>query len=456
MSKTRIFWPSYSVLLITCLLATAALAGVSPEEAAKLDSELTPLGAIRSGNEDGTIPPWEGGITTAPAGFEPGMFHPDPFPGDEVLFTITAENVDQYQDKLSPGQVAMLQRYPDSWRMPVYPTRRSASYPDFVYEASKENAVTASLIESGNGVQNARVTSPFPMPQNGLECIWNHTMRYRGGSIYHIIGQATPTPGGKYTMVTMEEKVLFPYNDPEASTETIGNRLIYFLQTVSAPARLAGNILLVHDTLNQVVEPRKAWVYNPGQRRVRRAPNIAYDNPGTASDAQRTSDNLDMFNGAPDRYDWELVGRREIYVPYNSYMVHSDELKYKDILQPGHLNPDYLRYELHRVWIVDARVKEGTSHIYARRTFYFDEDSWQALLVDQYDGRGEIWRVSNAYCINYYEVPMVWDTLQVHYDLQNGRYLTYGLNNEGKVERIGLELSVSEYNPSALRQMGRR
>jgi hypothetical protein len=249
---------------------------------------------------------------------------------------------------------------------------------------------------------------------------------------------------------------MFPYNDPEATTETIGNRLIYFLQTITAPARLAGNILLVHDTLNQVAEPRKAWVYNPGQRRVRRAPNVAYDNPGTASDAQRTNDQLDMFNGAPDRYDWELMGRQEMYVPYNSYQLHSGELKYKDILIAGHLNPEYLRYELHRVWISDARIKEGTSHVYARRTFYFDEDSWQAVLVDQYDGRQQIWRLSEAHCINYYEVPLYWETVQAIYDLQNGRYLGYGLNNEDKIETFGEEMPVNEFNPSALRRMGRR
>jgi len=279
MSETRRTSMSFCAMLMTGLIVTAAFANVSPEDAAKLENELTPVGAIRAGNEDGTIPPWEGGITTPPAGYEIGDHHPDPFADDEILFTITAENLDQYRDKLSPGQLAMFERYPDSWRMHVYPTRRSASFPDFVYEACKDNAVNAILIETGNGVTNARVTSPFPIPQDGLECIWNHTMRYRGGSIEHVIGQATPTPGGSYTMVTLEERVLFPYNDPEASTETIGNRLIYFLQTITAPARLAGNILLVHDTLNQVAEPRKAWVYNPGQRRVLHAQWMAVLRP---------------------------------------------------------------------------------------------------------------------------------------------------------------------------------
>ena len=223
-----------------------------------------------------------------------------------------------------------------------------------------------------------------------------------------------------------------------------------------APARLAGQSILIHETINQVKEPRKAWTYNPGQRRVRRAPNVAYDNPGTASDGQRTSDQNDMFNGSPDRYDWTLVGRQEMYVPYNSYKLHSGDLSYDDIIRPGHINPDLLRYELHRVWVVDAKLKEGTSHIYARRTFYIDEDSWQILAMDQYDNRGEIWRVSEAHVINYYQVPLLWQTLEVHYDLQNGRYLAIGLNNQERPEMFNIEMDKRDFTPNALRRKGRR
>lgn len=450
--------PWIVILAAVAVLASASMAqaGVTAEEAAKLDGELTPFGAIRAANAAGTIPAWDGGITTPPAGYAPGMHHPDPYAADAVLFRITAANLEEHRDKLSPGQIAMLERYPDSWRLLVYPTRRSASYPDFVYEAAKGNATSAQLTAAGNGVTGARVTSPFPIPQQGVEAIWNHLMRYRGETIRRVTRQAAPTAGGSYTLITIAEDVLFPYANQQASTETIGNRLAYFLQTVSAPARLAGNILLVHETLNQISEPRKAWVYNPGQRRVRRAPNVAYDNPGTASDGQRTNDQLDIFNGAPDRYEWTLVGRREMYVPYNSYRLHSNALTYDSILSEGHVNPAHLRYELHRVWVVDGKVREGTSHIYARRVFYFDEDSWQILAADQYDSRGEIWRVSEAYCINYYDVPMIWDTLQAHYDLQNGRYLVYGLNNEDQIDEFGLALNVDDFTPSAMRTLGRR
>ena len=234
------------------------------------------------------------------------------------------------------------------------------------------------------------------------------------------------------------------------------NRLLNFKQAVTAPARLAGGILLVHESLNQVAQPRDAWLYNPGQRRVRRAPQVAYDNPGTAADNMRTSDQLDMFNGAPDKYDWTLVGKKEIYVPYNAYRLQDPKVKYKDILTPLHMNPDQTRYELHRVWVVDATLKKGERHIYKRRTFYIDEDSWQILVVDQYDNRDQLWRVSEGHAMNFYNVPAVWTAAETHVDLQAGRYLVMGLFNEGRVHDFNLKRTEADFTPDALRTSGMR
>jgi hypothetical protein len=457
MKKREILWMCGGLGALLGLASPMAPAWgkVSAEEAAKLGAELTPLGAVQAGNADGTIPAWDGGITQPPAGYQKGMHHPDPFADDQPLFRITAQNAAAHADRLTPGQKAMFDRYPDTWFMDVYPTRRSASYPQRIYDAAIRNATTAELAEDGNGVANAMATCPFPIPQNGLEVIWNHFLRYRGLSFYRTIGQATPTASGAYTMVELDEQVYLPYAQPGATIESVNNRLGFFLQVVKAPARLAGSILLVHETLNQKVEPRQAWTYNPGQRRVRRAPNVAYDNPGTASDAQRTNDQLDQYNGAPDRYNWELQGRRELFIPYNSYRIHATQDN-DTILQAGHVNPNLLRYELHRVWVTDATLKEGTSHIYARRTFYLDEDSWQIAVVDAYDKRGDIWRVSETHLINYYENPLVWETLLCHYDLQNGRYQAFGLNTGAGVDAFDVEFNLDQFTPEGLRRLGRR
>lgn len=451
----------FGTAFMTLLAPLVALPGVvtaapSAEKVSQLGKDLTPLGAIRAGSSDGTIPEWTGGITTPPAGYRPGMHHLDPYAGDKPRFRVTAKNLSSYESLLSPGQVALLRRYPETWYLEVYPTRRSASYPQRIYDAAMDNAKNARLTEDGNGVVGASISIPFPVPENGLHAIWNHLLRYRGDTTQRDVGQVSPTADGSYTMVRITDETFWAYMQPGATVDSINNRLAYFLQTVTAPPRLAGTILLVHETLNQRAEPRNAWTYNPGQRRVRRAPNVAYDNPGTASDSQRTSDQLDMFNGAPDRYDWKLIGRKELLVPYNSYKVHSEKIAVDDLVKPGHLNPELLRYEVHRVWHVEATLKPGTSHIYKRRSFYFDEDSWQALVVDQYDARDQVWRVSEAHPINYYDVPLLWDTLQVHHDLQNGRYLAFGINNQFPIEKFNAPMDLASFSPDALRREGRR
>jgi hypothetical protein len=450
--KTKNLLLSFLCSLSTVLGASAA---ISAADAGRLGQDLTPLGADKAGNSDGTIPAWTGGITTPPAGYTPGMHHPDPFKDDQVLFTISAANADKYADKLTAGHVALLKAYAD-YVMPVYATRRSASNPQRIYDATRQYATTAALTAGGNGVSGAVVGIPFPIPQNGLEVIWNHLTRYRGIAANRNISQAAPQRNGSYTLVDFEDEFLFNYVRDGIQEKDLDNVLIYFKQAVAAPARLAGSILVVHETMDQVKEPRRAWLYNTGQRRVRRAPNIAYDNPGTAADGMRTSDQFDMFNGAPDRYEWKLTGKKEMYVPYNSYKLHSGDLKYSDILKPLHINQDLTRYELHRVWVVEATLKPGISHVYSRRTFYIDEDSWQILAVDQYDGRGQLWRVSEAHCINYYDAQTFWSTLEVHTDLIAGRYLAIGLDNEAKMYDFSLKRTPQDYTPSTLRQEGVR
>jgi hypothetical protein len=442
---------------VLCFTLPLAQAKISAEQAAKLGGdELTPVGAERAGNADGTIPPWTGGITEYPAGYTEGDRLVDPFANDEVLFTITAENAQQYADKLSPGQLALFQRYPDTFRMPVYPTRRSARLPDSEYALIKEGATETEMVAGGNGLVNFKANVPFPIPADGLEVIWNHITRYRSAlGMSRRYTQIPVQANGNFAPVLFEEFSIFANRVPD---NPYPNRLFVFLQRILAPARLEGDVLLVHENIDQVKEPRAAWVYNAGQRRVRRAPNVAYDGPGTASDGLRTADDLDLFNGAPDRYDWELVGKKEMYIPYNSYGLRRGDLKYSDIVKAGHMDPQYLRYELHRVWVVEAKLKEGARHIYARRTFYVDEDTWQIGLVDHYDGRGELWKVKEGHPIIHYQVAIPWLAAESLHDLISGRYLVIGLDNEEKGYQydFNYEGKFEDFTPAALRRAGRR
>ena len=447
-----------SLAVTVALASTTASAKISQQEAAKLSKELTPFGAVRGANADGSIPEWTGGITTPPAGYSVGDHHQDPFAEDKPLYTITAKNLAQYKDLLTPGQVKLFETYPDTYKMSVYKTRRSASYPEHVYQATLDNATKSELVEGGNGIIEAAIGVPFPVPKDGLEAIWNHILRYRGEKIVREGGQAAPTASGDYTYMGFDDQLLIPYGvkGVQAADLQKTNILFKFKQKVTEPARLAGTALLVHETMDQIKTPRQAWTYNTGQRRVRRAPNVAYDAPGTASDGLRTTDDFDMFNGAPNRYTWTLKGKQELLIPYNDYRLHSDNLKYDDILQPGHINPELVRYEKHRVWVVEANLKSDTRHTYKKRVFYIDEDSWQVAVTDIYDNRDELYRVGVAHGINYYEVPTQWSTLEVFHDLQSRRYIAMGLDNEAKMYDFSADLKDVSFTSSALRREGRR
>jgi len=443
-------------LLSVSLCSPAVMAAVSAEQAAALGTRLTPMGAEQGGNADGSIPAWAPIARNAGAVDSKG-FLADPYASEKPLFTITAANVEQYKDKLAPGQYALFKRYPQSFTMPVYPTHRSATVPDEVFAAIRQNATQARLAGDGNGLENFHGAVPFPLPQSGIEAIWNHIGRYRGGSVSRTITQATPQQNGSYSLVYFQEQFVFREKMKDYDPKNPGNVLFYFKQNVTAPARLAGNVLLVHETLDQVAEPRSAWIYNAGQRRVRRAPQVSYDGPGTAADGLRTSDNLDMYNGAPDRYDWTLVGKQEMYIAQGAYKLDSPSLKYSDILKAGHINQDLTRYELRRVWHVVATLKAGQRHIYAKRDFYLDEDTWQAAVVDHYDGRGQLWRVAEAHAQHYYNVQVPWTTLETLYDLQSGRYLALGMKNEEKrAYDFGFTATTGDFTPAALRQEGVR
>ncbi|MBC2692347.1 MULTISPECIES: DUF1329 domain-containing protein [Pseudomonas] len=438
------------------LLATGVMAAVPAAEADKLGKSLTPMGAEMAGNADGSIPSWKPLAKNAGTVDSKG-FLSNPFASEQPLFTITASNVDKYKEKLAPGQYAMFKRYPETFKMPVYTSHRGATVPPEVFASIKRNATNTTLVSGGNGLENFETAVPFPIPKTGVEVIWNHITRYRGGSVTRLVTQATPQANGSYSLVYFQDQFVFRDKMKDYDPKNPGNILFYFKQKVTAPARLAGGVLLVHETLDQVKEPRSAWVYNAGQRRVRRAPQVSYDGPGTAADGLRTSDNLDMFNGAPDRYDWKLEGKKEMYIASDSYKLDDPKLKYSDIIKAGHINQDLARYELRRVWHVVATLKEGQRHIYAKRDFYIDEDTWQAAVIDHYDGRGQLWRVAEAHAQDYYDKQVPWYALETLYDLQSGRYLALGMKNEEKqAYDFGFTATTSDFTPAALRQEGVR
>jgi Protein of unknown function (DUF1329) len=439
------------------LVFTLALSSTAIAEPGGLDNAaLTPVGAERPENSTGTIPAWSGGITAPPSDYVAGERLVDPYPDDEVLFRITSSNMDQYAAHLSEGQKKLLSERPDSWHMNVYVSRRTASYPEYVYKALAKNLHDARLIEEGRGaVEQSVVTSPFPIPANGLEIIWNHNLRWRGVHVSRFDGTAAVTRRGNYTLVVQEDEWAFPYAREHAGEfqTQFPNLLVAVRKRVIAPGFVSGNGLLTLDSINHNQTPRESWLYSPDLRRVLRAPFSGFDNPAPNSDGLRFTDENDMFNGSPGVFDWKLIGKREMYVPYNAYRLHSGELNDKDILGPHHVNPEHLRYELHRVWVVEGKVKTGRGergHQYSKRVFYIDEDSWQIALAENYDSKGELWRFSEGHMINYYQVPVPWYSMMVYYDFKQRRYLVNGLDNQRRATTFDGDFNPRLFGPNAL------
>jgi len=450
------------ITLAAFCLGTAAVvsAKITPDEAARLGKDLTPFGAEKAGNADGTIPPWTGGLTEAPKGYKgPGTWRIDPFADEKPLYTITAKNMDQYAEHLTPGQKAMFKKYPDAFRMDVFPTHRTFAAPQWVYDNTKINATRAELSEDESSISGAFGGIPFPIPKSGAEVIWNHQLRWQGkGTLWDEYNGFLVYPSGKWVQVIGAqgwEKM--PYYDQDISIDNFNGDYYMVFVLYKDPPRRKGEVIVWRDNTDFLEKPRAAWQYLVGQRGVRRAPTVAYDTPNAGYSGIATYDDTFMFNGALDRFNWKLVGKKEIYLPYNSYKV-VDDVDPQDILHAGYINPKYVRWELHRVWEVEATLKEGQRHIYGKRVYYIDEDSWVAHMVDAYDNRGELWRFMMAPTFNAYEAKVgTYQGALLHFDLNEDSYAANGTMWGADHPRIlNADLDDDFFSAEQVRRMGLR
>jgi hypothetical protein len=163
-------------IIVAALSGGAAFAKVDEQQAARLGAELTPTGAERAGNADGSIPEWSGRVVGLPSGVEwkgPEQPYPDPFGGEKPLFSIGAVDVERYAARLSEGQKALFRTYPKSFRMDVYPTHRDFGYGEDREARARHNVLHAQLVNGDDGIEGYTGGVPFPIPVLGAEPIWN-------------------------------------------------------------------------------------------------------------------------------------------------------------------------------------------------------------------------------------------------------------------------------------------
>ena len=445
------------MMRITMMAAACAL-GVntaSAADATQLGTTLTYNGAEKAGTADGVIPSFTGGITAPPAEYKKGGDHIDPYAADKPLYTITAANAAQYKDKLSAGQMALLARHPETYRLDVYPTRRACALPEFVQAETRKNVSRAKLTNDGNQVEGARIGVPFPLADSALQIYWNHNFHWYGHRYYAKTSGANVYPNGTRTRIVREDWRYNLYADPQRAEGAFANDQYRWMGIWYAPSRFAGSGFAMTNTIDQVKEPRNGVMFRPDTRKIMRATPAAvtYDGPLSTADGLRYNDNMFMFGGAPDRYEWKIIGKKRIIVPYNAYKASATTTPRDALLTVNHLNPDYLRYEEHRVWVLEATQKPGFNMQQARRVFYADEDSWIFLMADIYDQDDKLMRVQHAFTKNYYEAPACVLEFDVMYDVASGRYNVDHIKlDHGPADLDYQGLEEDDFSPAALRR----
>lgn len=391
--------------------AFALVASYTP---ADLNSKLTPLGAERAGNADGSIPAWTGGYSGGKS---------IPFLDEKPILTITASNAAQYQDRLAVGALELFKRYPD-YKINVYPTHRTAIAPQYVYDNTLKNATRAQMSADGNSISGAYGGTPFPIPVNGHQVIWNHLLAWKGTTMNNPNVAYTVTSSGGLQLASRAQAVTaYPYYYPDGES-TFDGYYMKIVSRITAPPYMAGGGTLQMQPINPIQQPPRAWQYLAGQRRTREAPQLQYDTPNFFSDGVGNFDEYQIFWGAMDEYDFKLVGKKEMYVPYN--MNKALEASGDEQLEAHFFSPDYARWELHRVWVVEMTVKPGKRNVDARRTMYVDEDTWNALLCDIYDSSGMMWKFIFSVPLIMPDIPcLLGSTYTLLHDLHAEVYATF-------------------------------
>ncbi len=437
-------------LIGALLFALNVQAKVSPEEAAKLGDSLTPVGAEKAANADGSIPAWE---PAEQRGKLSGEYPSNPaYDAEQPLYTITKANMAEYAEMLSDGHKYLLENY-DTYKMNVYPSHRPVKFPDFVETWTKWNATNCELIGTDNP-DNCKIGFTFPIPQSGAEVVWNHRVRYRGSDVVRYNNQMIVQRDGSYQLTKIIEEAKFYYALPEDKEpvplmKDSGLFIKYFSQTLEPP-RMAGTMILVHERAGTGSEGRQAWLYSPGLRRIRRAPAVCCDGPYEGTDGHQFYDQVDMYNGVMERFTWKLLGKKEMLIPYNSNKIASKEVSYDDMAAPFHLNQDLPRYEKHRVWVVESNIREGTNHTFHKRRMYIDEDSYYPSAIDNYDSRGELMQLQEGHTIYAYNVQSVGGVPEVIYHFNSGRYFVTAMANEDAPNDFSVEFRDKDFEPSAV------
>ena len=437
-----------TITSMSLVVMSGAWAKSPADQAAKLGKELTPIGAESGASADGSIPAW---TPAKQSGKISGEYAADSaIEAEKPLYTITGADLAKYGAKLTEGHKYLLKTF-KTYKMQVYKSHRNVAWPEFIYKATAENAANCELVDTDNP-NNCKVGFPYPIPNNGAEVIWNHRIKWRGNSVKRNNDQMIVEPDGTYQLAQLAEDVRFLYATENNPVELKSGKglFLYYLSKIIAPSRTAGTMILVSESGGTGATGRSAWLYSPALKRIRRAPAVCCDNPYEGTDGQQFYDQVDMFNGELSRYTWKLVGKKEMIVPYDNFKA--SRAKYAELAKPNHFNQEIPRYEAHRVWVVEATLRPGERHTYAKRVFYIDEDSWSILMVDCYDGQGKLFNFQEGLATPQYNVQTHFTVPEIIYHFDSGRYFITALQAEGKPNDYSVRYPNDYFTDSGVQQ----
>lgn len=410
--------------------AADAHARATDEELAQIGTRYTCTGAEMAGTPEG-VAPFTGRHLGAMPGMAPtaenGERPQDPYAAEKPLFTITAGNMAKYAEFLTPGQQAMFRKYP-SFRMEVYPSHRDFRYDDAVCHAALHNARNATLEARETKDEAAATRSnqwfidrswlkvhgavpgavPFPFPKNGKELVWNLFMAPRPSSVMRETDVAAVYPNGNVLWGAQRAWNYAPLHDARLRRPAYDGVAEYRKAETLAPAREAGTITWYTQifSLNDANSIVYLW-HSPDYRHRRY--RLGPDSP----------------------------------IPPTANTITEDEIR---LLTPGHENPDFVRWELRRAWVLDGRLRQKYRHLYPHRTLYIDEDSYQATMSEAFDAKDGIWRfnwANNLYVGG--TRTNTWETYSAYYhDLLSGGYTAYDLT-QGRPKSLVIDAANAEY-----------
>ncbi len=424
-----------------------------------LTTTLNPMGGERAGNADGSIPAWTGGNTTLPAGWQPGVAQPVPdfFADEQPVVVIDASNMAEHADRLSEGTMAMMKKY--GFSIKVYPTHRTACAPQWVYDNIALNVTRAQPSSKGItwGFTNAYGGVPFPIPDTsdpymaGAQIIWNHNARWWGysfeGNTYGIVVNNGSPVIANYG----HQQVNYPYYDQQGSLATYPGEISQQIAEEYAPANIRGEQIDSWIYSNPSIHPEDVWEVLEGQGRIRKAPEVSYDTPSQFLDGVTNYDEYYGFNNSLQKYLWKFITKKEMYIPYNNNAMTL--APYEKLLLPHFPDPNIVRWELHRVWQVEATLAPRERNVLARRMLYVDEDTFTCAQVDAWDGNGNLFHANHIYQDSRPDVPGTMYMNNAIFNLQTDDYaLASGALNEQVHPTIiwNKHYPETDYNPQVM------